>query len=265
MSTTIGFGVKFKRYPLLLIFLALTACTNATKPEQASKSEQDPVLARLDELQSEIKSLQTEVAQIRQSVDEIHQVAVRPRPKPVTQISIDESPVLGNAEAKVAVVEFSDYQCPFCYRFFSQNFEKLKQQYVDTGKVKLVFRNFPLPIHPQARDAAVAAECAGKQNAYWKMHDGLFSNQRRLGPALYEELAKNLKLDTKAFQECTQGDSQIKKEIDTDLAYGEKLGVDGTPTFFIGRVQGDKVVDVKRVVGAQPYEIFAQVIDALLR
>ena len=246
--------------------MVVSTCTNApTKPEQASKSEQDAVLARLAELQSEIKSLQTEVREIRQSVDDIHRVAVRPAPKPVTKVSLNDSPILGSNEAKVAIVEFSDYQCPFCSRFFLQSFHKLKQHYIDTGKVKLAFRNFPLSIHPQAKNAAVAAQCAGKQGAYWKMHDALFSNQRRLGPPLYEDLARKLKLDTKAFQECTRENTQMSKVIDADLVYGESLGVSGTPTFFVGRVQDEQIVDVKQIVGAQPYQVFAQALDALLR
>jgi protein-disulfide isomerase len=265
MSTAVKFGLKFMLFSLL-ISVVVSACTNApTKPEQASKSEQDAVLARLAELQNEIKSLQAEVREIHQSVDDIHRVAVRPAPKPVTKVSLDESPILGSNDAKVAIVEFSDYQCPFCYRFFSQSLQKLKQQYIDTGKVKLVFRNFPLSIHPQAKSAAVAAQCAGKQDAYWKMHDALFSNQRRLGPPLYQELAEKLKLDTKVFQECTRDNAQVSKAINVDFVYGESLGVSGTPTFFVGRVQDGQIVDVKQIVGAQPYQVFAQALDALLR
>jgi protein-disulfide isomerase len=265
MSTAVRFGLKVTLF-LLLISVVVSACTNApTKPERASKSEQDAVLARLAELQSEIKSLQAEVREIRQSVDDIHRVAVRPAPKPVAKVSLGDSPIVGSSDAKVAIVEFSDYQCPFCYRFFSQSFQKLKQQYIDTGKVKLAFRNFPLSIHAQAKTAAVAAECAGKQDAYWKMHDALFSNQRRLGPSLYEELAGKLRLDTKAFQECTRDNAQVSKMVDADFVYGESLGVTGTPTFFVGRVQNGEVVDVKQIVGAQPYEVFAQALDALLR
>ena len=265
MTTAAKFRLKITLFSLL-ISVVVSACTNApTKPEQASKSEQDAVLARLAELQNEIKSLQAEVREIRQSVDDIHRVAVRPAPKPVAKVSLGDGPVLGRNDAKVAIVEFSDYQCPFCYRFFSQSLQKLKQQYIDTGKVKLVFRNFPLSIHPHAKSAAVAAECAGKQDAYWKMHDALFSNQRRLGPSLYQELAEKLKLDAKAFQECIGDNVQVSKVINEDFGYGQSLGVSGTPTFFVGRVQDGEVVDVKRIVGAQPYQVFAQTLDALLR
>ncbi len=264
--------LKINAY-LVVASVGLSACDGLPRPA-AEESARDVVLARLTELQNELKSLRLELAQLRQAVTEIHRAAVRPATTTPPQtaarsvakkVSIDDDPVLGNSEAKIAVVEFSDYQCPFCNRFYSQTLAKLKARYIDTGKVKYVFRDFPLAFHPQAKSAAVAANCAGKQNAYWKMHDGLFNNQRRLGSDLYEELAKNLRLDVAAFQACTRQGARESKEIDADLAYGQSIGVRGTPTFFIGRLQGTDLIDAKQITGAQPLSVFEQTIDPLLK
>jgi len=180
-------------------------------------------------------------------------------------VRLDDAPALGSATAPVAIVEFSEFQCPFCRRYFDQTFSSLKQNYIDSGKVRYVFRNFPLTeIHPNAKAAAVAAYCAGEQGAYWKMHDALFTNQPRLGPALYDELAKSLDLDAKKFAACREA-RESEKKVEDDMAYGQSVGVQGTPHFFIGHLKGGQVVDVQRVSGAQPVAAFTQVIDSLLK
>ncbi|MEE9179559.1 MAG: DsbA family protein, partial [Vicinamibacteria bacterium] len=161
----------------------------------------------------------------------------------------------------VAIVEFSDYQCPYCARFFQQTFPALKKNYIETGKVRFYFRDFPLEqIHPQARSSAIAANCAARQGAYWDMHHGLFENQKRLGPELYQELAKEMGLDVAAFEACLEEPAEDKK-VDQELAYGQSLTIRGTPHYFVGRIEDGQLVDVKRVNGAQPFEAFSRVIE----
>jgi protein-disulfide isomerase len=172
-------------------------------------------------------------------------------------------PVMGKSEALVGIVEFSDYQCPFCFRFHTQTFASLKNNYIDTGKVQYVFRDFPLDFHAQGKTAAIAANCAGKQKKYWEMQHALFSNQRRLGSDLYKELSKNLGLDTGAFISCLEDPNQ-GKEVDADRTYGLSLGVNGTPNFFVGRVDGNRIVDVRQISGAQPLAVFEQIIGSFL-
>src|SRR5262249_48238052 len=187
-----------------------------------------------------------------------------PMPPPPASVRLDDAPAMGSANATVAVVEFSEFQCPFCRRHFEQTFSSIKQNYVDTGKVRYVFRNFPLvEIHPNAKVAAIAAYCAGQQGDWWKMHDALFTNQSGLGPALYDELAQSQGLDAKKFAACRES-KETEKKIDEDMAYGASVGVQGTPHFFIGHLKNGQIVDVQRVSGAQPLQAFTQVIDGLL-
>ncbi|TMB16612.1 MAG: hypothetical protein E6J59_18605, partial [Deltaproteobacteria bacterium] len=158
----------------------------------------------------------------------------------------------GGAKAPVTIIEFSDYQCPFCQRA-----EGVVDQvmHVYGNKVRLVFRDFPLPIHPQARPAAEAASCANAQGKFWEYHAKLFANQSALGEEQLKEYAKDVGLDPAKFEDClTQ--KPFSAAIDKDLSEAAKLGINGTPAFFInGRL----------LSGAQPFEKFKEVIDEELR
>ncbi|MBI2208645.1 DsbA family protein [Candidatus Woesearchaeota archaeon] len=169
-------------------------------------------------------------------------------------IDLDDDPVLGDKNAPVTIVSFEDYQCPFCGRAFQQTFPLIKKDYIDTGKVKYVYRDFPLSFHPEAQPAAEAAECADEQGKYWEYHDGIFENQATMGRDLYLNLAKELNLDVNKFTQCIDT-GKYRQEVQDDFAYGSQVGVSGTPTFFINGIQ---------LVGAQPYQAFKQVIDAEL-
>src|SRR5262249_17984609 len=121
--------------------------------------------------------------------------------------SVTDAPALGQADAPVTLVEFSDYQCPYCRMFFSDTFPTLRREYIDTGKVRYVFRDYPLAqMHPQARKAAEAAHCAGEQGKYWEMHDLLFQNQQALALPQLSEYARNLGLDGASFDACLQSE-----------------------------------------------------------
>jgi len=223
------------------------------------------ILQQLVEMQKELKALREEVTQLRQAVTDLGRARTAPSPPPLpAAVLLDDDPALGSPSAPVAVVEFSEFQCPFCRRFHDQTMAQLKEQYVDTGKVRYVFRDFPLDFHPQAKPAAVAAYCASKQDAFWKMHDALFANQPRLGPPLFEELAKSLGLDLAAFQACLQAPESVK-EVEADASYGASVGVTGTPTFFIGRLKDGRLVSPQRISGAQPLAAFTTALDALLK
>ncbi len=167
--------------------------------------------------------------------------------------SSGESPSLGPANAPVTIVEYSDFECPYCKRFRDETLDTIMSQY--NGRVRLVFRNFPLTsIHPQAFNAAMAAECAYEQGKFWEMHDLLFANQDQLGATLYKRLASQLNLDQQTFNECyDQG--RYGNVINRDLSDGQSAGVQGTPTFFINN---------KMVEGAQPFDAFAAAIDQAL-
>lgn len=176
-----------------------------------------------------------------------------PSTEPV-DVSVDNDAMKGDKNAPVTMVEFSDYECPFCGRYFTQTYPQIEKNYIETGKVKLVFRDFPLGIHPDAPVAANAAECVREQGGddmYFKYHDMLFTNQTALGVDKLKEYASSLSIDQKKFAACVDS-NKFKDEIDKDIADGTKYGVRGTPDFFINGVP---------ISGAQPYEVFKAAID----
>jgi protein-disulfide isomerase len=246
--------------------LRAEARTTQTANDEKEQQEESALLRELAVIREEIERLRTEVGDLREKVGDIHRVAVRPSAPPAPEsVELDQNRALGSADATVAIVEFSDYQCPYCERFFSQTFPRLEESYIDTGKVRFYFRDFPLTqIHPQAKSAAIAANCAGRQGAYWKMHHGLFTNQAGLGTELYQKLARELSLDLPAFEACLAEPAESQR-VDDDLAYGQTLTVQGTPHYFVGKVQNGQLVNVLRVNGAQPYELFSKVIESLLQ
>ncbi|MGH8488734.1 MAG: DsbA family protein, partial [Gammaproteobacteria bacterium] len=153
------------------------------------------MLDQLNDLNREMKAVRSELAQVRNALTEMHRAAVPPPPaapaQPVpVEITLDNDASLGDPAAKIGIVEFSDFQCPFCLRSHTQTFPRLKESYITNRKLRYVYRDFPLDFHKEAKTAAVAANCAGKQGVYWEMHDALFMNQKRLGAPLYEKLAE---------------------------------------------------------------------------
>jgi protein-disulfide isomerase len=177
-------------------------------------------------------------------------------------IPLEESPAKGEAGAPVVVVEYSDYQCPFCWRHFQETMPQL-QEYIDAGQVRYVFKDFPIRrIHPEAQKAHEAARCAREQGgdeAYWQMHDLIFASQDEWSgnpqsvDAL-KALAADAGLDGAAFDACLD-DGRYEAVVGADLVEGEGLGITGTPTFFINGI---------RLVGAQPFVVFEQAIEAAL-
>ncbi len=157
---------------------------------------------------------------------------------------------IGPEDAVITLVEFSDYQCPYCQKWHSQVYKQLMAAY--PGRIRLVYRNLPLTqIHPQAMNAAEAAMCAGDQNAYWQFHDKLFENSATLNDDLYTRLASDIGLDVSTFESCLTSHKH-KADIEADMQFAINLGVQSTPTFFINGLA---------VVGAQPLNVFQQVID----
>ncbi len=170
-------------------------------------------------------------------------------------VSADDDPVKGNANAPVTIIEFSDFECPFCARFYTDTLPQIEERYIKTGKVKLVYRDFPLEnIHIEARPAAQAAECADEQGKFWEFHDKLFENQASLNAANYKKWAAELGLDTAKFNECVDTE-KYAGEVSKDLADGSSAGVRGTPAFF---------VNGRFINGAEPFGTFEPIIEAEL-
>jgi protein-disulfide isomerase len=183
-------------------------------------------------------------------------------PVPDTPEPLDGARLLGNKAAKVAIIEYSDFQCPFCASHARDTWPMLKTEYVDAGKVVVAFRHLPLDDHPVARPAAVSAECAGEQGRFWEMHQLLFERQLELHEKIWPSLAANLGLNAVAFEECLK---RSGTKVDDDRRSATKLGVSATPTFLIGLAQSGGTVRIRRVlVGSQPFELFKDALDELL-
>lgn len=167
---------------------------------------------------------------------------------------LDDDTVKGDEDAPVTIVEWSDYECPFCGRFYSETEKLIDEEYVKTGKVRFVYRDFPLGFHANAQKAAEAAECAGEQDKYWEMHDKIFEAGVQGGVAGFKQYAKSLGLNTAKFDTCLDSGA-MTAETQKDMADGAAVGIQGTPGFLING---------KLVSGAQPFSVFKQVIDAEL-
>ena len=170
--------------------------------------------------------------------------------------------VIGRDDAPVTIIEFTDLQCPYCARYASQTFPRLKREYVDTGKLRYTSRDLPLPFHSFALPAAVASRCAGEQGRFWEYREALFASQSLLGTEPYGRIAGQLGLDVERLEAC-RSDGKQESNVRADLAMAAQHGIRSTPTFVIGRVV-DGEFQGEVVSGAQPYEFFKAKLDALL-
>jgi protein-disulfide isomerase len=169
------------------------------------------------------------------------------------QALIDDDPSLGPIDAPVTIVEFSDFECPYCRQWHQEVWPQIEAAY--NGKVRLIFRDFPLTqIHSNAMSAAIAANCAAVQNKYWEYHDLIYKGDIELSPLAYEAFVTQLNMNLDSFTQC-QKRVDIQTEIQQDMEFAGMIGVEGTPTFFVNGY---------RLVGAQPFEEFKKVIDTIL-
>ncbi len=186
------------------------------------------------------------------------------------KVSLDDDPVLGDKNAPVTLIDFSDYECPFCKKHFDQVYPQIKKDYIDTGKVKMVYRDLPLPFHdPNATDQAIAANCArdqGGDDTYFRYHNEIFkrtTSNKTFARENLPKIAADLGLHTANFESCLNSD-KYKAEVQKDLDDASKYGASGTPTFFIGKSTGQEI-DGTKIVGAQPYSVFKTIIEEQLR
>lgn len=209
---------------------------------------------------------------IRETVQDLQQ---QPRqtqqeqfgPQIIRDISVDDDPMKGNPEASITIVEFSDFQCPFCAKFHETTLPLLEQNYISTGKVNFVYRDFPIQsIHPNAIPAALTSECADDQGKFWEMHDMIFESQGiwqglevLQSVSIFKQYAADLGLDADEFDLCVDSGKHLD-EIRNDLDDGRNYGVTGTPGFFVG----NEKVGFTKLIGAQPFSSFQKVIDSQL-
>jgi len=213
----------------------------------------------VESMQAEMKTLKSQPAQAGRPA--------APAPQPVVEkvVSIDDDPMKGDPKAPVTIVEFSDFECPFCKRSNDGAIKQINEEYVSKGKVRLVFRDYPLPFHKKAIPAAVAANCAGEQDKYWEVHEFLFQNPKtNLDIPTIIGSAEELGMDKAKFEACVN-DKSKEKEITKDMEDGQKYGVRGTPSYFIGKTTDGDEITGTFVRGAQPYAVFKEHIDEQLK
>lgn len=176
--------------------------------------------------------------------------------QPRVEVSVDDDPVRGDPNAPVTMIEFSDFECPFCARFFTETLPTIEERYVATGKVRFVYRDFPIPaLHAHALKAAEAGGCANEQGKFWELHDTIFENQGAMTVEDLKRYAAELGLNAPTFNTCLDS-GKYADEVEADVKAGEVAGVRGTPGFFInGRL----------VSGAQPTGNFVQIIEEELK
>jgi len=181
-------------------------------------------------------------------------------------IGIEEAPSIGEKAARITMVEFSDYQCPRSSEYFNWTMRQVVDEYVKTGKVRYIFRDFPLEsIHPLALKAAEAARCAGEQGKYWEMHDRFFRNQASIEPEILPLHAVMLGLNIPKFRQCLDSGKYTEK-VRGSVADGQKVGVRATPSFFLGQADSNKrdFHASTYIEGAQPYTVFKEAIEKML-
>src|SRR2546425_515905 len=205
--------------------------------------------------------------QVRRALQQLRapQPAASARQRPADEkvkVDLRGTHVMGRNDAPVPMVEFTDLECPFCRTFHTGTFERIKRDFIDTGKVRFVSRDFPLDFHANARPAALAVRCAGEQGKFWEMRHGVTVNGNALSRDTYFALARDLGLDMRGFGSCF-GNEKYKAAVDQDIAAAVAAGVSGTPTFVVGPTAPDGV-EGQRIVGAVPYAVFESAIRAAL-
>ena len=247
----------FFSFLLMSLFSSQPGFTQSTEELKALRKDLEEIKRGQSNIQKELQEIKTL----------LRGRAPAPPPEPQNVVlEIKDDPFKGQPDAKLTLIEFSDYQCPFCARHARETLPQLEREYIATGKLKYIFRNFPIAsIHPLAFKAHEAANCAGEQGKYWEMHGRLFANQKAMSPKDLSDHAQALALEMSKFQQCLDSGKHAAK-IRKDLADGQKAGVQGTPSFFLALTEpNDEMVKAVRVIrGAQPYAAFKAAIDSIL-
>jgi protein-disulfide isomerase len=251
---------------------ALAACLLCGAPGAAAvttAAAQPPasVQAReLANLKDDVQLLKTQQQQILDELKKLLKTNNGPPPIKVPEtMSVAGEPFRGESGASLAIIEYADFECPFCRRFEHDTYPQLRAAYIETGKVKYFYRDMPLPFHEHSMPAARAARCAAEQGKLWEMHDSLFNDPASLNTVDIDARAAKLGIDTAKLDTCMTSE-RFADVIRRSMTEASGMQISGTPTFLIGTIgpDGDLVNVKKTVVGAHPFEAFKAVIDPLL-
>lgn len=239
--------------PCVVILLLMVGTLAAQSPAQL-KQEIDALRSRVDAQQKQIDELKAQrpTGQALPSLESI-------------QLKVDKAPIRGNARSRVVLVEVSDFECPFCGRHVRQTAPLIQKDYVESGKIRHVFVNFPLASHRNAFKAAEAGLCANDQGKFWELHDRMFANQTQLAPPLLAPLVTAAGLQSEPWRACLES-SRKRDQVSSDQSMASAAGVSATPTFFVGILDAKSggVTVTERIVGAKPYAVFQRALDDAL-
>ena len=252
---------RILRNALLSAVLITGILPGITPAETAADAAASPAIT-----QDTANAILQELREIRQVLEKIEKqgtrAAQRPAKPTTATVAIDGKPSMGAANAPVTVVEFADYQCPFCLRFRNTTFPTLKEKYIDTGKVRWVAMNLPLQFHKDARKAAQAALCAGDQGKFWEMRTLLFKNPQRLAARFLPDYALELSMNVADFEACVNSDRHLD-DVDKEARDANAVRLTGTPSFIIGESDSEKITG-QVIIGAQPPRVFDDAIQNAL-
>jgi protein-disulfide isomerase len=261
-----------RSFALVCALLALSSAAIAQQATPPRAGVAPGSAGEIERLRADVESLRQGQEEIKKTLDEIKTMLrdapaparpAAPAAPPDVTIDLASRPVLGSGDAKIAVIEFSDYQCPYCARHTRDTYPLLDEAFIKTGKIRYAMLDLPLRNHPFAFKAAEAATCAASEGKFWEMHHLLFEKQHALQPDALPTYAAEVGLDRARFEACLEEGRE--DDVNADLARAREAGVSATPTFLIGWIEnGDKVKVAQVIRGAQPYENFERVLTQML-
>jgi protein-disulfide isomerase len=246
--------------PALAVVAVIGAAIALTVALPGQSTDVDALKKELEALKARTVALERELGDLRS------RLGIPNPPSPDNPISLTGAKIRGSASAKVMLLEFSDYQCPFCGRHFRETMPQIEKTYIETGKIKYAFKDFPIEsLHRQAVKAHEAANCAADQDKYWPMHARLFMNPNPLGPEELKAHAAAVGVNLGTYQQCVDSGRHVQT-VQQSINDAVSFGVTGTPAFFVGVVapDGKSLKPSRFISGAHPFTRFKQEIDALL-
>lgn len=236
----------------MLLFFAWSLAASASQAEEKWVA---------DELFLQLADMRKAVQQLQQKVSVLEQQLVGQQPKlAAIDLAGSERMTLGKPGATIAILEFSDYECPYCAKHYKNVLPKLRERYIDKGIVTYVMKDFPLEFHAHAQKASLSARCAGEQGHYWAMHKAIFEARGRVTDQLTDGVIRQEKLNLSAFKRCLDNPAQLAA-IEQDMALASRIGVSGTPAFLVGAVKDNRLINYQRFDGVQSFETFAGMIE----
>ena len=251
---------------IVSLFVAGAGTGVGAQSQAPSSSDLEAIKKELAAIRAQQETMQKDITAIRNLLTRQGGTPAGSGPTVPPALNIAGRPSKGSPQATVVMVEFTDFQCPYCASYRASIFPQIENDYIKTGKIRYIVKNLPLQqIHPQAYQAAIAAMCAADQGRFWEMHDRLFAHQRQLNPEQLEKYAAEAGVDKGKFKSCVASRAP-EALIREDMGEASQARVGGTPAFMIATAgtDGGTVIPGRVIIGAQPYTTFKNALDSLL-